>query len=424
MTIGFVVSFFDFRNDVRRVITEVCKTNAVVVFCKQQDVAKVENFLSKEVSLRIIDEYKNSSWNTFWQVLFSFMRKIPASKHNYYLMELFKIYNVRNEKLKKRGLRLFSLHKLLPKIISYDFLLRRLRYSGKTNINDIDHFLFFSEVADDLLLSRILNENKKAELYVYSWDHPCKHTRFSKRLNYLCWSEGIKDDLIKLQAIPSNQIRVAGASQFGYIDEFLNAQRRRVRKFPFDYYYFGCAIGIKELVADEIAVIRKLASQLQQTSPHAKLIVRPYPVLDDWSYYDELAFLQNVVVENDFRNNSLGVTDENILIKFDTVYFAKAFFHLGTTLGLEAALIDTPSFIIDFGDNQKKGISIFSFIHQYQNDKYLKFQSAYNSLQSIDEFKMVLADTENVKYREINKKLQTLFPVMSFSNFAKAIAYV
>ena len=37
MKIGFVVSFFDFRNDVRRVIAEVAKQHEVIIFGRPEN---------------------------------------------------------------------------------------------------------------------------------------------------------------------------------------------------------------------------------------------------------------------------------------------------------------------------------------------------------------------------------------------------
>ena len=56
MKIAFVVHFFDFRNDVRRLITEVAKNNEVVLFVKPNHLKEVESFELANTSIRVIDE--------------------------------------------------------------------------------------------------------------------------------------------------------------------------------------------------------------------------------------------------------------------------------------------------------------------------------------------------------------------------------
>lgn len=57
------------------------------------------------------------------------------------------------------------------------------------------------------MVDALMEEKKKIKFYVYSSDHPFKHTRFPTYLQYLCGSKGLKDDFIKMQRIRATQIQ-------------------------------------------------------------------------------------------------------------------------------------------------------------------------------------------------------------------------
>ena len=80
--------------------------------------------------------------------------------------------------------------------------------------------IFFTEISNDYLLARCIYEQIKTSVYVYSWDHPFKQTKFSNKINYKTWSQSTKNDLVDLQKIDPNNIQILGSSQFGYIYDF------------------------------------------------------------------------------------------------------------------------------------------------------------------------------------------------------------
>lgn len=420
MTIGFVVSFFDFRNDVRKVIEILSSDNKVIVFYKPADEEKVLNHKIPNVEYRPILEKNRKIRNVLAEQLFLYVKKLPKSRNNYFLMELFKLSNLKSKDAKRKAKFILKMQHLLPRLVNYDQLLNWLTPSCKTEIEDIERFILFTEIADDYFLSRLINEKKDVVTYVYSWDHPCKHTRFSKQVKYVCWSEGIKNDIVELQGIDADKIKVSGASQFGYINDFLKKNPESLqRSYPFEYVYFGCAIGIKELVPFEIKVIRQLAELTFKKKPELKFVIRPYPILDQWSLYEKLRELPNVVLDDSFRNKDLSIHDADIYSKFEKIQNSRAFVHLGTTLGLEACFTGKPSFIVNFGFENKKGLSLYAFIHQYQNDKYLGNASKKNTLKSLEEYESFLGSDNEIQYLEINNLIKKEFPIYSFLEFSK-----
>lgn len=418
MKIAFVVSFFDFRNDVRRVIEEVAQEHEVVVFGRSEQAESIQAHLPEGVEFRLIQERQGTLWNKVWEKLYLLFRKIPRSRANFFLMELFKASNQPDARQRAKALRLVRWMQGLPKALPYDTYLNQLRYQGGTFLHDIDRFICFTAIADDHLLARLIQEKKSVLVYVYSWDHPCKHTCFSSRVRYACWSVPIREDVISLQNIPADRVAVTGASQFGYIEAYRHAQVPPPA-YPFRYVYFGCAIGIPALVPDEIRLIKILATVLQQIKPSWKLLVRPYPVLTNWAFYEELRRVPNIVFDEDFRTDDLSVQEGNILKKYATIEQAEAFFHLGTTMGLEAGFTNTPSFILDFGYTTQQGLSLYNFIHQYQNDRHLIDLAPQNAVRSEQQLRQLLADLDNPTYRELNQHIQHGYPLKSFAEFGR-----
>lgn len=423
MTIGFVVSFFDFRNDVRKVVEIISLNHKVIVFYKPADEEKVLSHKLNNVGYRPILDRNRTRLNKIKQQLFLYFKKIPRSRHNYFLMEFFKISNLKGSKAIRKGKFILKMQRILPRLMSYDQLLRTLKPACKTEISDIDQFIVFSEVADDYFMARLIKEKKKIKFYVYSWDHPFKHTRFPYYPEYMCWSDGLKDDLIEMQYIPASKINVIGASQFGYAYEFnkLLSAGLLERTFPFEYIYFGCALGINELVPEELAIIKKLAETTMKIRPDLKFVVRPYPVLNQWDLYNEIKNLPNVVMDDAYRGKDLSVKDAQVLEKYEKIQNAVAFLHLGTTMGLEACFTSKPSFIVDFESKNKKVLSLYSFTHQTQNEKYLINASEKNTFKSLDDFKLFLQSTDDPSYLELNNTVKELFPVISFSQFSEEL---
>ncbi len=426
MKIGFVVSFFDFRNDVRKVIETISINHEVVVFYKPQDEERVLNHKINNVEYRPILERNRNLINRIKEQLFLYFKKLPKSRNNYFLMEFFKISNFKINRTIRKAKFILWLQRILPRLMSYDQLLRILTPTYKTEIGDISQFIVFSEVADDYFLARLIKEKKVVKFYVYSWDHPFKHTRFPSYLEYLCWSQGLKDDLSEIQHIPASQITIIGASQFGYVYEFNKKllEGSVKRSFPFEYIYFGCALGINELVPQELAIVKKLAAETMNTRPGLKFVVRPYPVLEQWELYEEIRNIPNVVMDDAFRGKDLSVKDDQIFEKYEKIHHAVAFLHLGTTMGLEACFTKTPSFIVDFENKNKKVLSLYSFIHQTQNEKYLINASKKNTLKMVDDFKKFLQSTNDSSYLDLNKKVKDQFPVISFQEFSNALMHV
>jgi hypothetical protein len=372
-----------------------------------------------------VNEEKPSLRNAAALQLMRFFGRLPKSAHNYYLMEMLKIHSIADAAKRRRAASTLTAAMRLPKFIRYDTFLSWLDYKAATPIDDIDQFICFTEISDHYFFSRLLAEGRKLKVYVYSWDHACKQVRFSERVEYLVWNEGIKQDLIELQQIPGPRIQVAGASQFAYVDQFYRLPPDKLKSFfAFDYIYFGCAIGIPELAAEEIGIIRRLAEIMLQTKSHYKLVVRPYPIMGNWQLYQSLADLPNVVLDDQFRSADMSITEEHIIEKFIKIHFAGLFLHLGTTMGFEACFTGTPSAILDFDSFRTgKALSIYNFVHQYQNEKYLLLEGYDNVVRSEAAFGGLVQqlDARRMELLRYNEAVRGTTPIKSFEEFTRSM---
>lgn len=416
MKIGVIVSFFDFRADVRALITDFINAgNQVVLFYRRQEKADIEKHAIPGIEYRLIQEENRTFRNRLLEYSFLLFKKLPVSRNNYFLIELFKISNYPQAKSRFLFRMILNFQRLYLNFISYDFLIKNLRYSAQTELSDIDQFIGFTEFQSDYFAARLLKEKRPLSIYVYSWDHPCKHTRFSRYFRYKVWSEGIREDLISLQQVPASNIQVCGSSQFSFLFDFLNSAEKAENPFGFPYVYYCCAIGIIDLIPQETAIIHTLAKELEQCRPDLKLVVRPYPLLQNWNLYQSLFSLKNVVMDDRFRTHPFPDFTTASYDKFRKLKAAELVLHSGSTIGLEACFLDVASLLVDFGyGNKRSGLSVYGFIHQFQNEKYLLDEGL--GLQNPADLDPVLKNLSAVKTK--NKKVATHFPLKALSEIA------
>lgn len=372
--IGVLAQYLNSRHDIREFINTLASQYQVVVFLRPND-KHMASLLSEKVETRTIQaQVKRSIWNNILIVCYRLFGVLPVSQHNYFITEFFKLNNASlSFWTKSRETLLLQTSRFTPKFISYDAYLRMLKYKKQTPIDDIDEFLCFTQVYDDLFFAHILESGRKTKVYVYSWDHPCKMKTFSKRVSeYLVWNEGLKEDLNGLQCIETNKIRVFGATQLTYINEFLKQSKSIPAYYPFDYIYFACATGYPKLVRQEVSIILKTAKYLIEKHPFVRLVVRTYPFFGAEELYAPLKEQPNIVID-DYKSRFKNHSDALLIIndKLIKISQAKGLIHFGTTFGLEAAYFKAPVVLADIAGQFKV---LHEFVHQYQNDKYLNLE--------------------------------------------------
>jgi len=171
LTIGILINHYDARNDIRDLVAEIARSHRVVLLSKEKTLAHP---LPAGVELRPLVSVQINKRN-FWTKVFSWFGRLPKSRENYYINELFKLGRLSPFRQAFGKFKL-KLQMWMPRFISINQLLPILAPCDSTNISDIDSFLLITEFADVPMLARICDSGKPAWAYLYSWDHPCKHT--------------------------------------------------------------------------------------------------------------------------------------------------------------------------------------------------------------------------------------------------------
>jgi len=372
-TLGISVEHFDFRVDLHRFIETLSAQCDVVVFTDRPFAQPIRGL--KEVRL-----YRNRRNLLAGLVsrLFLMTRRLPKSRNNFFMTEAFSL-GLLPPARQRRGMFYLAIRRFIPWGISVDAVLPWLRGGDATEIGDIDAFLHITRIGSLPFLSRAQNSGRPNAAYIYSWDHPCKHTTIPRRgiSAYFTWNKALSEDMVALQGVSPELQYEVGATQLAFLKEYLETPGARKRMVTTDYVYFACGTGILNLVQQEVGAILRLAAALREVSPQTVLLVRPYPNLSDWSVYEPLKQEKNIQIDW-FRQEGQGrqLTSAQIFEKYNKIEHARAVAHLGTTLGWEACYFDHPVLFLAMADLPTKSGSgsltnLDQFIHQYHNDRYM-----------------------------------------------------
>lgn len=422
--IGVLAQYLDTRHDVREFINTLTTRYDVVVYLRTND-QHFKKLLNSKVEVRPIRvQIRRSISNHILIFFYRLFGILPSSEQNYFITEFFKL---NNSKLSawKRFRESIGLHisRFTPKVMSYDGYLKSLRYATHTDIHDVDEFLCFTQIYDDLFFAYLLDSGKKVSVYVYSWDHPCKMKTFSKRVDsYLVWNKGLKEDVINLQGIPAKKVTVLGSTQLTYIYEFIHSNKAERRYYDFPYVYFACATGYPTLVQQEVSIIKKTAEYLDEKHPNLKLVVRTYPFFGAENYYEPLLHLKNVVIDDyKIRFDSQQQAIELMEDKLMKIAQAQAIIHFGTTFGLEAAYFNHPVVLADFVQEHAE---LNQFVHQYQNDKYLNLGYP-NICKTWQEFTTVLdaINKQDIKLMDYNSEVSKQTGLLSMTELVQHLLH-
>jgi hypothetical protein len=383
LKLGIVIQHYDARNDVRELVDLLASQHEVVLFASESDLRSVHSGCERRAFRQ-----RFSVAHRLWQKCFALLGHVPASRDNFFVTELFKLSSVHGPRRWWNAFRL-RLRMMLPSLVSFDFYLDRLTGCDFTPIDDIDRFLVITELTSPAFLSALIAARKPVDAYVYSWDHACKHATFSKRVDrWLVWHEGIVEDLVSLQGLHRESIAVVGATQLASVKEYLYTPSARLRNMPQRYIYYGCGVGHIGMAEQEAKLIAFLAETLHRVDPGMLLVVRPYPMLADTSFFQELRVLGNVRFDEGYRSGRTdrSLTRGSIFQRLNLQEHAVAFVHCGTTMGLEGAYLDSPVIFLalddyDYGRPPTDALHLGRFIHQYHNDRYMILKGHRNVVQ-------------------------------------------
>lgn len=425
MRLGVILEHYRGRNDIRDLVDVLSQRCEVVLFGTAEKLAEAPYTIQK------VEFRQASSWlHRLWRQAFNFFGTVPESRYNYLITESFKLAALPAFK------RLLAMARLrvrlaVPNLVTFDFLLTRLKNADRTPVEDIDRFLVITELTSPEFLARLLEEGRRVDAYVYSWDHPCKHARVSKRIDrWFVWHDGILEDMVRLQGVASSQVSVIGATQLAYVRDYLTSPESRIPILEGRYIYYGCGVGHPAMARQEARLIEALAEALARVDPQVRLVVRPYPFLSELDAFKALRARENVTFDSAYLENRKdhSLRKDAIFSRLNLQEHAVAFIHCGTTMGLEGAYFETPVIFlamtdVDYGVPESELMHIAKFIGQYHNEKYMILKGFPNVVRSVKELEpllaVVLAGPEN--FLDYNRAIASRMALRTMSEIADSI---
>ena len=371
-TLGILINHYDARNDIRDLVEYLSQKHKIVLIGPAGGVHS--SLLIKGVEFRP-SKSARPLYGWFIAQLYRHFGFIPKSRDNFYINELFKLERL---PFYRRLIAKISLtiRMYTPVRINPEVYLDLLENCDDTFIKDIDGFLLITEFSDNALAARIVKSGKPNCAYVYSWDHPCKHTVMSHRINrYAVWNTPLAMDMNELQGVSLSSCEIVGATQLVPIYNFLkNAGtlgEGLIEGRP--YFYFGCGVAPVDLARQEMEIVRRLALCIQENAPDYLLLVRPYPISQGLNLRPMLSDLKNIRWDDDFQNKQIGrsLSSANINDRLNFQRGAKAFFHIGTTMGFEATFVGVPSILILPPDSKNPQSASFKKLTEFSNQYHL-----------------------------------------------------
>jgi hypothetical protein len=391
--LGVILEHYRGRNDIRDLLDVLSQRCEVVLFGTAEKLAEAPDTIQK-VEFRQV-----SSWlHRLWRQAFNLCGTVPESRYNYLITESFKLAALPASRRRLAMTRL-RVRLAMPNLITFDFFLDRLKSADRTSLDSIDRFLVITELTSPEFLARLLAERRRVDAYVYSWDHPCKHARVSKRIDrWFVWHEGIREDMVQLQGVAASRVNVIGATQLAYVRDYLMSTQSRAPILEGRYIYYGCGVGHPAMARQEARLIEALADALARVDPTMRLVVRPYPFLSELDAFKALRARENVTFDSAYLENRKdhSLSKDAIFSRLNLQEHAVAFIHCGTTMGLEGAYFETPVIFLamtdlEYGVSESELMHIAKFIGQYHNEKYMILQGFPNVVRSVKDLEPVLA---------------------------------
>jgi hypothetical protein len=423
--LGIAVQHYDARNDIRDLISLLGEQCEIILFAIHGALGR---YIPPQEVRYIKSSHRHSLW--FWQQLFRFFGALPRSAQNYFISEVFKLANVQG---------FARLHQLIalrcrmigPRFFKVSQLLARLADCDCTPIDDIDTFLFITEFSSIAFLAHVLEAGKPASAYVYSWDHPCKHTVMPQEVSsYFVWNSELAKDMCELQGVPEKNCTIIGATQLAYIKSYLESPGLRKRRIDPPYFYFGCGVGNIRFAVQEARVIEYVAHVLAEKFPKHRLIVRHYPMFTQNEFFERLRGMPNVVFDNAFTMGRIdrSLTLQDIYQRLNLQEHADAFLHIGTTMGLEGTYLGTPVLLLDledfdYGESEANYFHLRKFIHQYHIERYMILHGYPNVIRNTNQISQVLQGVVEHprEFLAYNHAISSITPLRSLEKIAENI---
>ncbi len=408
MKIGLLISEIEHRPDLLEFAEELNEVHDVTVLRGLPEGDRVCGPSGTLSAARRVPV--SGPWNRNLKRIYSFFGQRPRDRSFLKASQLRRLdrSEIRGWRSKLRRSSIW-LRSVAPELISYDVLLGWIRVDESTSnfVRDLDALFVTSDVASDELLAAAIRLRVPTVLYVYSWDHPAKFSRLPRAgVTVAVWSRGIAQDLHHLHGIDEKSVRFLPASQYEELRRF--ARERRKVGSPARQILYAASFGYPTLALQEVEMVRQLAGSLASSHPEITMVFRGYPHLAGTEVYQPLSDLSNVVMDSTLGAVDRGLGAEAMRRKAEVMEDSLAVVHCGTTVGIEAAILDVPVIYVNFetkleARTRPKSSRAAEAWAQYHLQRYYFEVGSPNVVESLDDFRvaigrLVRGDVEMLAY--------------------------
>lgn len=248
-----------------------------------------------------------------------------------------------------------------------DYLERyRPSHHASALVAALDGLLVVSDVPSDDVMSAAVRARKPILFYIYSWDHPPKFDRLpAGAAKFAVWGETMGRDLQDLNGIEPSAIEEVGATQHArLIDALDDTDRLNLvadsMGLPEKYLLVMASYGYPSLARTELRVIQNIAIALGRTYPDMLVIFKGYPNNPNPDLERAVRRLPNVTSYGKMEQRAAAVSASAAETRVAILGRAIALVHLGTTVGIEAALAGTPSIYVAMDKGVDRSFGVFS----------------------------------------------------------------
>lgn len=425
LTLGVHAGDLDLRNDARWLLRLISASCRVVLYanadCRFDDLEDV-------VEIRLIRTNHGIRYR-LWRTLYRLFGPVP-SRMDYYSNAMRRLQKLKGWARFRAGV-IAKVRFAVPRIFSIEWYLKRISSFDTTPIDGVDRFLFLTHIENLMFFARAVNSEIPTVLYLSSWDHVCKDTCYPKTgVDYLVWNQGCREDLQRYHGVEGERIDVVGSTQLVFVESYLKSQISAASERISKQVYYVCGHGYPGYVEQELELVRRLHQAIQEVDREITLCLRPYPNQRSWQIYQQLAQDLGLRLDDNFQQQerSRSQTFDEIYSKYDMVQQSIAVFHCGTTLGLEAAFLKAPVFLVvpwdwDLGVKPRSLRHISNVFKLQHLQRYLVHPEYPNVITKEDELIAAIekALCEDSSILDYNERCAQEFPLRSIETIAGLI---
>lgn len=343
--VGFLLSEPESRPDLLAFVESMADAVEVQLLVPRRHRSAINEQVSDGVKLVQIEPLPRTSRNFILRLLFQHLGNKPAERRHYRSYLLRRLDKLASTTLRKK-MRWLLIHAVSigPNLISYDRYLGWLDVAPNVSadIKGLDCLFVFSNIADDQAVAAAVRTSVPVVHYIYSWDHAPKFRRFpNKGCLTAVWSEPIAEDIWNFHAIPRRKVVFLPATQYTALGDLLSDSFSSKREDS-KQFLFAASFGYPSLAKQEVDLFEQISALVAVEFPGFRLLFRGYPHLENSEIYRPLELLDNVVIDRSTLGISRGLSPKGVASKVESVRDSIAVIHLGTTVGIEAALCGTP----------------------------------------------------------------------------------